>query len=244
MENSYFKQKQKKILFLCSSIILLAFFCYSGNSILLTSCKEVEVGKIIFIDGPSNTGKTSLCECLAQEENFVYLKECTENLNSLKIPQNDDEEISNQLIYFEIEKKRLNEAINLSAKGKVVFLDRSILSIASIAYAFDKLEKFKTFEHAQNKCYEIMKNKKRPDVFIFLTADYDDLKMRNKYKRLSEKWLRKNFIEFQEEFYKNISNNLKNSFIINTSKKTLHEIKEEVINCINLSSMATEKIIA
>lgn len=58
--------------------------------------------------------------------------------------------IYNELLkfFFEVERRRMKKASTLALEGKNVILDRCALSTVAISYAFEKLGKYPTFNHA------------------------------------------------------------------------------------------------
>jgi thymidylate kinase len=187
-------------------------------------------GKIICIDGPSNTGKTSICRRIAKSHGFAYIKECTEEIKCPNPSRNREEEISNQSFYFDIEKKRMDKALELALSGKNVVLDRSLISVVAIAYAFEKLGKYDTFSHAKSKYIEFLRATKRPDFFVFVRADYSDICKRNATKNLPADWIGKEFTDLQERFNLIMTRILPNSILICTSSKSIDESSDEIIN--------------
>lgn len=102
----------------------------------------MEKGMIIALEGVSNTGKTTTCEILKKHENCLIIPECVEWMSSpLKSSKNYEEEINNQKIFFDMERKRIDYAISLVNKGKNVIIDRTGLSTLAIAYANEKMRK-------------------------------------------------------------------------------------------------------
>lgn len=106
-------------------------------------------GKIIVVEGPSNSGKTTTCLNMRNYTNCVVIDECNIYERNHPSPsQNCEQEIQNQLFFFEVEKRRMRKATKLALEGKNVILDRCALSTVAIAYAFEKLGKYPTFQHA------------------------------------------------------------------------------------------------
>lgn len=109
----------------------------------------MERGKIIVVEGPSNSGKTTTCQNMKKYENCVVIDECMiYEKNPPRPSKNCEQEINNQLFFFDVERRRMKKATKLALEGKNVILDRCGLSIVAISYAFEKLEKYATFEHA------------------------------------------------------------------------------------------------
>ena len=102
-------------------------------------------GKIIVVEGPSNSGKTTTCQNMKNYFNCIVIDEC---MVYEKNPPRPSQEIQNQLFFFEVERRRMKKATTLASEGKNVILDRCALSTVAISYAFEKLGKYPTFKHA------------------------------------------------------------------------------------------------
>ena len=187
-------------------------------------------GKIISIDGPSNTGKSTICENISRYPQFEYIKESGRRVKHPRPSTNLEEEILNQIFYFKEEEKRIEEAYNLASQGKFVILDRSVLSILSIAYAFEKVGKYQAFSNAKALYEKFNEKMISPDMYIFLEAKPIDLQKRNKSVKLPPSWMNDTFIGYQIEFNRNISNKLNNSFILSTSDRQIDDLINEIIN--------------
>ena len=99
-------------------------------------------GKIIALEGVSNTGKTSTCNILRKYENCIIIPEAAEWMSSSpKSSKNYEEEIKNQKLFFDMEKKRMEYAKKQANTGKNVIVDRTALSTLAIAYANEKMRK-------------------------------------------------------------------------------------------------------
>ena len=109
----------------------------------------MERGKIIVVEGPSNSGKTTTCQNMKKYCNCEVIEECMiYEKNPPRPSQNYEQEISNQVFFFEVERRRMEKATRLALQGKNVILDRCALSTVAISYAFEKMEKYATFKHA------------------------------------------------------------------------------------------------
>lgn len=107
-------------------------------------------GKIIVVEGPSNSGKTTTCQNLKKYDNCVIIDECmVYEKNAPNPSENYEQEISNQLFFFNVERRRMQKATQLALEGKNVILDRCALSIVAIAYAFEQMGSYNTFNHAK-----------------------------------------------------------------------------------------------
>lgn len=91
---------------------------------------------LYIIEGTSNSGKTTTSKFLGEISNVEIITEYMEHPSSPKPSKNLEEEFRNQQIFFEIEKERMILASSLLANNKVVFLERSYLSILAVSYAF------------------------------------------------------------------------------------------------------------
>lgn len=114
-------------------------------------------GKIIVVEGPSNSGKTTTCQNMKKYSNCVVIDECmVYEKNPPRPSQNYEQEIANQLFFFEVEKRRMKKATKIALEGKNVILDRCALSTVAIAYSFEKLGKYPTFKHAMRTIWKIV----------------------------------------------------------------------------------------
>ncbi len=174
------------------------------------------------IEGTSNSGKTTTSKILNQLPNTSIIKEFMEHPLSPKPAKNLKEELENQKIFFEIEKERMEQARSLLLKNQIVFLERSFLSILSVSYAFEKLEKYYGYTNALN-LYNSMINESwyiQPKTIYILTASHEEKIKRNKNreKELNNKWIDEKFEIYQNEFYR-IKKVESNKIFIDTSKK-------------------------
>ena len=81
-------------------------------------------GKIIVVEGPSNSGKTTTCQNMKNYANCVVIDECmVYEKKSPRPSENYQQEISNQLFFFEVE-RRMEKATKFALEGKNVILDR------------------------------------------------------------------------------------------------------------------------
>ena len=113
-------------------------------------------GKIIVVEGPSNSGKTTTCQNMKNYADCIVIDECMiYEKNPPRPSQNYEQEIQNQLFFFEVERRRMKKATTLALEGKNVILDRCALSTVAISYAFERLGKYTTFKHAMRSIGEI-----------------------------------------------------------------------------------------
>lgn len=103
-------------------------------------------GKVIAIEGVSNTGKTTTCDILKKYEDYIIIPEVADWMSSPpKSSKSYEEEVKNQKIFFKIEKKRMEYARRLADNGKNVIVDRTALSTLAISYANEKMRKIYYF---------------------------------------------------------------------------------------------------
>lgn len=196
-------------------------------------------GKIIVVEGPSNSGKTTTCQNMKNYTNCIVIDECmVYEKNAPEPSQSFEQEIQNQLFFFEVERRRMNKATKFALNGKNVILDRCALSTVAISYAFEKLGKYPTFRHAMNQ-YEKLFNDDtllKPDEYIFLYANNDSIIQRNKTRgdELSKSWLDSLFTNYQNEFYKTISKKIPNSRRISTVGKDKMYVSRIIAQILNV----------
>jgi len=216
------------------------------------------MGRIIVIDGTSNTGKTTLCENLSKNaENIAIIPGASffarihhEKYPKIPIiPKSAEEEKENQKFFFKLELDRLIEANNKARFGKDVFMDRGVLEILSVAYSFEYIKKWNGIYKNTIDLYEkfvLIANRngiKLPDEYIWLQADYEEIIRRNKTrqiergKQLSEAdWIEKSLIDKQIEFFNKlfIPENKNKVHSINTNDMTRQEVLSYVCKLLNL----------
>lgn len=174
------------------------------------------------IEGTSNSGKTTTSNYLSEIPFVSIIPEFMEHPLSPKLSKNLNEELRNQQIFFEIEKERMQLAKSLLLNNRIVFMERSYLSILAVSYAFEKLGKYHSYDNAL-KLYNSMINKSwfiKPDVIYILTASHDDKVKRNRKrkKELNENWLQEKFEYYQNEFYDTMLLSF-DKIVIDTSKE-------------------------
>jgi len=203
-------------------------------------------GKIIVVEGPSNSGKTTTCQNMKNYIDCIVIDECmVYEKNPPKPSQSYEQEIQNQLIFFEVERRRMKKATKLALDGKNVILDRCALSTLAISYAFEKLGRYSTFRHAMSQ-YEKLFNDEtllKPDEYIFLYANNDSIIQRNNTRcdELSKSWLDSSFTNYQNEFYETISRKIPNSRRISTvgrDKMYVSRIIAQILNAKQFSDKA------
>ena len=216
------------------------------------------MGRIIVIDGTSNAGKTTLCENLekaVQNISTVPGASLFARLNIERyphippIPKNAEEEKENQKFFFRLELDRLIEANKLAEQGKTVFMDRGTLEILSVAYSFESINGWTGIYKNAKELYEkfVAYTKKKginlPNEYIWLQAEYDEIKRRNKLRQkergqlLSEDdWIEKNLINKQIEFFKRMSflENSDKLYLVDTNNMTKQEVIEADCNLLKL----------
>lgn len=183
------------------------------------------------IEGTSNSGKTTTSKILSEIPNVEIIEEFMDHPLSPKPSKNIEEELKNQQIFFEIEKERMVLAASLLKRDRIVFMERSYLSILAVSYAFLKSGKYNGYDNAL-RIYRYMINQTwyvEPDVTFILTADSSEKLKRNlnRDKILQNKWVKNDFEFYQNEFYDTMTIESKKEFIDTTG-----ENKEYASECI------------
>ena len=207
----------------------------------------MERGKIIVLEGNSNTGKTTLAKNLEQK-GFVYIPGVRQfgienGLEIPDIPKNEDEEYENQIALFAIERKRMERALEIARSGKNVVLDRSYLAIIAVAHALDeKGTCMGAYANSMRVYLGFMKRLAKdgllPDKYLFLTAGVEELQRRNKTRShvLSDTWMEKGMLDSQEEFFTKYRNKYpKKASVVETDGKSPEEITEEVLRILGIN---------
>lgn len=222
------------------------------------------MGRIIVINGTSNTGKTTLCESIEKgiqniaiiPEASLFAKMHPERYPKIPaIPQSADEEKENQKFFFTLELDRLIQANKIARLGKDVFMDRDVLDVLSVAYSFEDIKKwngiYKNAEILYKKFIEIA-NKNGidlPEKYICLQANSEEIIRRNKTrqiergKKLSETdWIETSLINKQIEFFSKlcIKENEGKVHMIYTNNMTKREVFKSVCQLLNLKEKERE----
>ena len=223
------------------------------------------MGRIIVINGTSNTGKTTLCDSICKEiENIAIIPEASlfakmhpDRYPKIPvIPQSADEEKENQKFFFTLELDRLIQANKIARLGKDVFMDRDVLDVLSVAYSFEDIKKwngiYKNAEILYKKFIELA-NKNGiglPEKYICLQADSEEIIRRNKTrqiergKKLSETdWIEKSLINKQIEFFSKLctKENEGRVHFIDTNNMTKREVFKSVCQLLNLKEKERER---
>lgn len=214
--------------------------------------------RIIVVDGTSNAGKTTLCENIEKNiQNIAIVPGASlfAKINREKypkipaIPQSANEEKENQRFFFRLELDRLIEANRLAKQGKTVFMDRGVLEILSVAYSFESINGWDgIYNNAQNLYEKFISYARKmeislPDKYIWLQANYEEIKRRNKLRQqergqlLSETdWIEESLIGKQIEFFRKmcIPENSDKVCLVDTNNMTKQEVLEAVCNLLKL----------
>lgn len=223
------------------------------------------MGNIIVIDGPSNAGKTTLCENIKKSiTNIATIPGANifAKMRQEKYPKNPSipisikEEKENQKFFFLVELDRLIEANKIAKQGKDVIMDGSVLEILSVAYSFESIKGWNGIYKNARELYGkfiTYANKKEiglPNKYICLQANYEEIKRRNKLRQkergqlLSEdNWIEANLINKQIEFFKRMSvpENSDKIELVDTNNMTKHEVLEAVCNLLKLKENDKER---
>jgi thymidylate kinase len=202
----------------------------------------MERGKIIVVEGPSNSGKTTTCQNIKKHGYCIVIDECMlYERNPPRPSQNYEQELSNQLFFFEIERRRIEKATKLAMQGQNIILDRCALSTVAISYAFEKMGKYPTFKHALDQYEKLFKDDDllKPDEYIFLYTDDVSTLQRNstRKKELSELWLDNDFTSYQNEFYETIAKKIPNSRRISTTGKDKNYVSKLILQILNVQEI-------
>lgn len=161
---------------------------------------------LYIIEGSSNSGKTTTINYLGNYSNISIFSEFMDHPKRPKSSTNLEEELENQKIFYEIERERMLKAREFI--NKIVFFDRSYLSILAVAYALEKLNKFKSYDHALNLYQSMIKEDWfiKPNKIYVLTSSFEEKLRRNnnRIKRLKSNWIKEEFEFYQNEFYEKI----------------------------------------
>lgn len=189
------------------------------------------------IEGVSNSGKTTTSRYLSEIPNISIIPEFMDHPLSPKSSKSLNEELKNQQIFFEIEKERMKLAKSLLLNNKIVFMERSYLSILAVSYALEKMGKYCSYDNAL-ELYNSMINENwfiKPNVIYILTASYDEKIIRNKNRRkeLKENWIQEKFDYYQNEFYDTMLIS-SNKVVIDTSSKIESYAAEFIIKSLKI----------
>lgn len=204
-------------------------------------------GKIIVVEGPSNSGKTTTCQGMKKYANCVVIDECMVYESKPPRPsENYEQELANQLFFFEVERRRLTKATKFALEGKNVVLDRCALSTVAISYAFERLGKYRTFGHAIREYEKLLHDPTIliPDEYIFLYTDEDNIIQRNKTrtKELSKHWVDNTFTDFQNEFYEIVSRKIPHSQRISTTGKAKEYVSTIIAQILNVPEIDSQEL--
>lgn len=203
-------------------------------------------GKIIVVDGISNSGKTTLCNNLAKQLDFKIVPESIRYLekrlhekgdNILYVPRNKQEELRNQEVLFDLEFDKLFDANYFADQGKNVVIDKSPFSIVATAFAFESSNISGTYNQSLKFLDAFMKKAKRyklcsPDLLLLLKANNSASLKRNlerNHQLLSvgtQESTRIKQEKILEEEFKRI--NIKKS-MIDTSKLSPREVYDKAL---------------
>lgn len=121
---------------------------------------------MLIVEGVSCTGKTTLCNALAELHGFFVADEGIRYVERsfgrpreeiMCIPTSIEEERRNQDFLFNAERMKLKEALFAVRDGRNVVLDKSALSIMSSAYAFERIDgMFGDLGYARRKMVDLI----------------------------------------------------------------------------------------
>ena len=195
-------------------------------------------GRIIIIDGISNSGKTTFCEYLKKQGYFVIdeaplFMQNHKELGTLPntVPISLEQEKNNQVILYNVELERLKLAREKAIKGENVVMDRSFLSTVAVAFALENDLPFKgAYKYANelailyfNELFNI--NNYAEINFVFFDVNQSVVFARNKNRDniLDSNWVNENFLMKQRQYFLECFK-LLNATIIDTSNLSLDEV--------------------
>lgn len=199
-------------------------------------------GRIIIVDGISNSGKTTFCDYLGimgysivEEAPDFIRKNKDLGVLSNTVPKTLDEEKSNQKLLLNAELMRLNIAKDYAMNEKNVIMDRSFLSTVAMAFALEKDLPFKgAYDYSKILEKEYLEELKSISKsvcisFIFFDVNRDVLLERNQKREneLSLEWIDEDFLNKQKHSFLASAKCL-NTILIDTSYKSLDDIAKIV----------------
>lgn len=189
------------------------------------------------IEGTSNSGKTTTSNFLKNYSQVLIVPEFSMFPEAPSPSKCLEDELLNQRIFLEIERKRMEYAKKMIEEGKIVFLERDFISILAVCYAFAKIGKYDAFKHAESLYLEMKDSMffNEPDSYFFLTADHEEILNRNKTreKQLKKEWIKNDFDFYQKEFYDIISIG-ENKFVIDTTNSEPEYASKVIAKKLNL----------
>lgn len=175
------------------------------------------MNNLYVIEGTSNSGKTTTSNFLKEFKNVEIIPEFMVHPLSPKPSKSLEEELKNQQIFYEIEKDRMQQASLLLSKNKIVFMERSFVSVLAVSYAFKKLGKYDAFSNCIELYNKMLKEHWyiNPDIFYVLIASSKEKIIRNNYRNkiLKDSWINSDFDFYQNEFYDTMMIDLDRKFI-------------------------------
>lgn len=207
-------------------------------------------GKIILVDGISNSGKTTLCNSLHEFNDFRIIPESIRLLeqrledvgdNILFVPKTIEQEKLNQELLFDLEFDKWYAASFFAQKGQNVVIDKSPYSIVATAFAFESKEIVGTYKNSVALLNQFRKKVERfdiviPDISILLKADDISSKKRNSTRKhkLATIWTSESTRVKQEKVLERIFDSLNSKkIILNTSNMDAEKTYKKTINIIN-----------
>lgn len=203
---------------------------------------------IIALDGNVFVGKTTLCNVFSKFKKGIVIKEHSEFVYKIKnkLPNHQDN-------FFEHSHYLKVDAIRMKyIKNKLIFLDRSFISLSAHVYALYKIGS-NDFRLKHIHCLIKLFNINKliiPDNYIFVTCKYSLAKERYIWNKNSTNNKKTPDIFINAKYYKAINefnllwqSNIKNGLIINTSKPLNKKDLSFVFENFNEGSLSNEEII-
>ncbi|AGQ23185.1 deoxynucleoside kinase [Lactobacillus helveticus] len=203
-------------------------------------------GKIILIDGISNSGKTTLCNNLSKQLGYKIVPESIRYLenrlnekgdNILYVPKNIQEELRNQEILFDLEFDKWFDANYFADHGQNVVIDKSPYSIVATAFAFESSNISGTYNKSLEFLDDFIEKAKRyklysPDLLLLLKADSSASSKRNleRNHHLLSVWTQESTRQKQEEILEKEFQELDmKKALIDTSNLSPRDVYDEAL---------------
>ena len=203
-------------------------------------------GKIILIDGISNSGKTTLCNNLSKQLGYKIVPESIRYLenrlnekgdNILYVPKNIQEELRNQEILFDLEFDKWFDANYFADHGQNVVIDKSSYLIVATEFVFESSNISGTYNKSLEFLDDFIEKAKRyklysPDLLLLLKADSSASSKRNleRNHHLLSVWTQESTRQKQEEILEKEFQELDmKKALIDTSNLSPRDVYDEAL---------------
>lgn len=198
-------------------------------------------GKVIIIDGISNSGKTNTCHNLLTD-NDILIENVSLYVEKLGIilPSSSkklEEEKRNHNLLLNMEIRRLKDALEIIKNGQNAILDGSFISVVAKSFSDNKTDLMLGIYENSRELLKVYLSKinemfEKGDVsFIFLDVNEDVFAERNLKRKipLSGEVVDEKNLNLQRQFFKIIAQEFK-SDLIDTSNLSVEDINNIVRN--------------